>query len=601
MSHPPVFTFAAISSIAKSPTNPRKIFPAEYISELAASIAAKGIISPLLVRSTNDLPAPVGHVYELIAGECRLRAAEQAGLSEVPVLVRDDLSPNDVLELQLIENLQRRELSVLEEAESYGALLELADGGRKRHSLDSLASAISKSTHYIRERLNLLRLPEAAKVALSSGELTFSVARLLATIPSPALREKALEEVLHPTYEEEPLTARKAAVWIREHFMTELKKVPFDRSCPDLVPVEHDTMGQRVKGGACSDCPWLSGNLPAHDESHPGSGNPDLCMHPGCLSEKLSASWEESRMEALKAGKRVLSDEEAASEVSSYESGLAWNSKYVLLSATVPSAELADGSGKPPTWKKLLSKVSVKPEIVVMRDRNHRPLECVLKREAIAAIKLESEKGGIPSPLKSREAASPEEKEAKKAVAAVEKRERVVAKDALHRCMKDLFDLFAGEKAPEDAVLWPRLLDIMLEGTSYVSDSALAEYLDVESEGLCGRLLDYPVGDSRKALAPAILLLGLLAGHYELPEEISPAVKLWFGNWGIDTDAHLKASEEAHPAPAPEKKEKADKAKGARRKAKVSETVADEDAEEESVEIPAGEDFEGSEELVEGA
>lgn len=591
MNHHPVFQLAPISSIAKSPTNPRKVFPPEYIAELAASIAAKGIISPLLVRSTNDLPAPVGHVYELIAGECRLRAAEQAGLAQVPVLVRDDLSTNDVLELQLIENLQRRELSVLEEAESYGALLDLEDGGQKRHTLESLASAISKSTHYIRERLNLLRLPSAAKEALASGELTFSVARLLATIPSPSLREQALEEVLHPTYEEEPLTARKAAAWIREHFMTELKKVPFDRSCPDLVPVEYDAMGQRVKGGACSDCPWLSGNLPAHDEEHPGSGNPDLCMHPGCLSEKLAASWEESRMEALKAGKRVLSDEEAAGEVSSYESGLAWNSKYVLLSAQVPPSELADPSGKLPTWKKLLSKVSVKPEIVVMRDRNHRPLECVLKREALAAIKLEAEKGGTPSPLKSREAASPEEKEARKASAAVEKRERVVAKDALHRCMTDLFALFAGEKAPEDAVLWPRLLDIMLEGSSYNADETLAEYFGVESEALRGRLLEYPVGDSRKALAPAILLLGLLAGHhYVLPEEISPAVKLWFGNWGIDADAHLKAAEEAHPAPAPEKKGKKVKSE------KVKSEKVTEPEEEESVEIPEGEDLESEDE-----
>lgn len=582
MSHQPVFKFVKLSEVSKSPTNPRRVFPPDYIAELASSISAKGIISPLLVRSTDDLPAPVGHQYELIAGECRLRAAEQVGLKEVPVLVRDDLSPNDVLELQLIENLQRRELSVLEEAESYGALLALEDGGRKRHSLESLASAISKSTHYIRERLNLLRLPAAAKDALIGGELTFSVARLLATIPSPSLREKALDEVLHPTYEEEPLTARKAAAWIREHFMTELKKVPFDRSCPDLVPVEYDAMGQRVKGGACSDCPWLSGNLPQHAEDHPGSGNPDLCMHPGCLSEKLAASWEESRMEALKAGKRVLSDEESANEVSSYESGLAWNSKYVLLSATVPPAELADPAEKLPTWKKLLSKVSVKPEVVVMRDRNHRPLECVLKREALAAIKLEAEKGGTPSPLKSRGSGSPEEKDARQAMAAVEKRDRVVAKAALHRCMKDLVDLFSGDKAPDDAVLWPRLLDLALESTSMSQDQILADFLGVESDALRGQLLGYPVGSARKALAPVILLLGLFGSHYELPEELTTQVKLWFGNWGIDADEHVQAAEAAHPAP--------EKKVTKKRKSKPS----------KSVEIPDGEDFEGQADEEEG-
>lgn len=596
MNHQPVFALVAVDQIAKSPTNPRKVFPSEYISELAASIAAKGIISPLLVRSTDDLPSPVGRAYELIAGECRLRAAEQAGLLEVPVLVRDDLSPNDVLELQLIENLQRRELSVLEEAESYGALLALEDGGRKRHTLESLAGAISKSTHYIRERLNLLRLPESAKEALASGELTFSVARLLATIPSAPLREKALEEVLHPTYDPEPLTARQASEWIRQHYMTELKKVPFDRDCPDLVPVEHDEMGQRIRGGACTDCPWLSGNLPA-SEDHPGSGNPDLCMHPGCLSAKLDASWEESRMEALKAGKRVLSEDEASKEISRHSPGLAWDSKYILLSDKVPAAELAEPGEKPPTWKKLLSKVSVKPEIVVMRDRTHRPLECVLKREALAAIKLDAEKGGTPSPLKSRGAVSAEEKGAREESRAVEKRERVVTKDALHRCMKDLFELFAGEKAPEDAILWPRLLDLTLENVSFCDEEQLAEFLGVSSEELRGRLLEYPVGEARKALAPAILLLWLICSHYELPEQISPTVKLWFGNWGIDADEHLKAAEATHPAPVPEKKER--KAKKGR---KSRPAASEDDSEELPVEIPAGEDFESDDaELEEDA
>jgi len=583
MSSHPQFHIVPITLIAKSPTNPRKSFPSEYISELASSISLKGIISPLLVRSTDELPEPVARKYELIAGECRLRAAEQAGLSEVPVLVRDDLSSNDVLELQLIENLQRRELDVLEEAESYAALLELEDAGVKRHSMESLASAISKSIHYIRERLNLMHLPEAAKESLRSGELSFSVARLIAVIPSVSLREKALNEVLHPTYEEEPLTARKAASWIREHFMIKMNKVPFDRASADLVPVEHDPMGQRVKGGACADCPWLSGNLRTLSEDHPSGGNPDLCMHPGCYSEKLEASWQETCAEALKAGKRVLSDKESEAEISPYESGLAWNSKYILLADKVAAQELAESSEKPPTWKKLLANVSVKPEIVVLRDRNHRPLECVLKREALAAIKLEAEKSGEPSPLKGRSQQGSEEKSQKEQSRAEEKLESKIAKQTLHAGIRALVDLFASEKAPHDAVLWPRVFDAVL---SLADGSLIQEYLGVsdpedfdDERAVRDALMGYPVGKAREALAPYVLLLPILARYgpqSELREGNVPNdfCKL-LESFGIDMSSISETVQEAH----------AGEAKELKKAAKLSRKKQAEKEEEEAVAV----------------
>lgn len=569
MSSHPEFRVVAIDRIAKSPTNPRKVFPPEYITELASSISLKGIISPLLVRSTDDLPAPVGHEYELIAGECRLRAAEQAGLSEVPVLVRDDLSANDVLELQLIENLQRRELDVLEEAESYAALLELEDAGVKRHTAESLAAAISKSTHYIRERLNLMKLSGTAKEAIRAGELTFSVARLIATIPSPSLRDQALDEVLHPTYEEEPLSSRKAAAWIREHFMVEIKKAPFDKESEELLPVEYDAMGQRVKGGACATCPWLSGNLrpEVHGEGHPGSGNPDLCMHPGCYSEKLEASWQESRAEALKAGKRVLSEKEAESELNPYVGGLVWNSKYVALGDKVPAGELADPSGKPPTWKKLLAKVSVKPEVCVLRDKSHRPLEVVLKREAVAAIKLEAEKSGEASPLRGRGQNHPEEKQSKEMkdqARAAEKLETKIAVETLHAGIRALVDLFSSEQAPEDSVLWPRLLEAVM---TYAPTDLIADYLGVsealkadQDAAIREKLMGYPVGQARAALAPYVLLIPTLdhGCDYQLRQGNVPEdIKELLGRFGIDLEALGKTVAEAHAEEAKELKKAA--------------------------------------------
>lgn len=507
----PTFAIVPLGEIAPSPTNPRRHFPDEYISELASSIEARGIIQPLLVRSREDLPPPVGMRYELIAGECRLRAARAAGLSDVPVIIRDDLSENDVIELQLIENLQRRDLDVLEEADSYAALLELSDGDRKRHTVESLAEAISKSIHYIHQRLSLRRLPDAARAAMRSGELSFSVARLVAAIPSAPLREKALEEVLHPTYEEEPLTSRKAASHIRDHYMVDLKAAPFDREDPLLVPVELDAMGNRLKGGACTDCPWLSGNAKESPEADSAEGSPNLCMHPICHAEKLEASWEELRAAALKAGKKVLSESEAEKVLNPW-GGLVWNSHYVELKDPVPAHELAESAGKPPSWKKLLASVEVKPEVVVLRDQG-KSLEVVDKRQAVAAIKLQAKKNGSVCPLRMRgdDEKTMAQKETADAAKSVGKLDQVIR----HEMALEAFSALSANLSKDGAeasVLWPLILDLALDGCSGPGLELAAKWLgcdhdgyDVEEE-LREELMKYPVG-SAESLIPAVLVL----------------------------------------------------------------------------------------------
>lgn len=501
----PVFTFVPVGEIAPSPTNPRRHFPEEYIAELASSIAARGIIQPLLVRSREDLPPPVGMSYELIAGECRLRASLAAGLAEVPVIVRDDLSENDVVELQLIENLQRRDLDVLEEADSYAALLELSDGDRKRHSVESLAEAISKSIHYIHQRLSLRKLPEAAREAMRSGELSFSVARLVASIPSAPLRQKALEEVLHPEFEDEPLTARKAALHIRDHYMIDLKNAPFDKEDASLVPVETDAMGNRLLGGSCLDCPWLSGNAKDAEETTEGSKN--LCMHTACHAAKLDANWENQRLEALKAGKKVLSDSEAEKVLNPW-GGLAWNAPYVPLKDAVPAAELADHSGKPPSWKKLLSEVEVKPEIVVIRDHG-KALEVVDKRQAVAAIRLQAKKSGGVCPLRSRgeDGATSEQKEAAKSEKSLEMLERRERFAMAQEAFSEITLKFHQEKV-DDSVLWPRLLDAALQASGQSAKELVSKWLGVDDteEAILEALMQYPVGDA-SSLAPYVLIL----------------------------------------------------------------------------------------------
>jgi ParB/RepB/Spo0J family partition protein len=214
-----------IDKVTPSKTNPRTDFPASYISELAASIRVRGIINPLLVHSAEDDPSAE---FMIIAGECRWRAAKEAGLAEVPAIVRDDLSMEDILELQLVENLQRKDLSVMEESSGFARLLDMRlDDGSPKWTIDSLAAKVGKTQNYVRQRVRLRRLSEVGQKSLANGTLSFSVARLICRIPSDKLRGRAFEEVMKPRFSDEPLSKRKAEEHIRQHYMVDLKGAPW--------------------------------------------------------------------------------------------------------------------------------------------------------------------------------------------------------------------------------------------------------------------------------------------------------------------------------------------------------------------------------------
>ncbi len=158
-----------IDEIVPNPDQPRRHFDEEALTTLADSIARRGLLQPLLVRR-------VAGRYELIAGERRLRAARRAGIPTVPVIVRD-APAEERLELALIENLLRENLTPLEEAEAYQQLLE-------RHELthDELASRVGKSRPAITNALRLLALPEAVKAQVESGKLSAGHARAVLTV-----------------------------------------------------------------------------------------------------------------------------------------------------------------------------------------------------------------------------------------------------------------------------------------------------------------------------------------------------------------------------------------------------------------------------------
>jgi len=154
---------------------PRRNFDDEALQGLVESIRDKGILQPLLVRRDADTT----NSYELIAGERRWRAAQVAGLHEVPVVIRD-LSDQEALEIALIENIQRQDLTPLEEAEGYRRLMEEFE-----HTQEDLARAVGKSRSHVANMMRLLALPDPVKGMVQEGALTAGHARALLTAPDP--------------------------------------------------------------------------------------------------------------------------------------------------------------------------------------------------------------------------------------------------------------------------------------------------------------------------------------------------------------------------------------------------------------------------------
>ena len=159
-----------VEFIIANRANPRHSFNNEQLEELTNSIRDKGVMQPLLVRPSDD-----PNIFEIIAGERRWRAAQKAGLHDVPVIVRD-VDDKEALELAIIENVQRVDLNPLEEAMGYGQLIEQFD-----YTQQDLAQVIGKSRSHVANTLRLLRLPEDVREMVSSGTLTAGHARTLIT------------------------------------------------------------------------------------------------------------------------------------------------------------------------------------------------------------------------------------------------------------------------------------------------------------------------------------------------------------------------------------------------------------------------------------
>jgi len=159
----------SLDQIKPGTMNPRKAFDEGELADLAESIRQKGLVQPIVVR-----PNPSGDgTYEIVAGERRWRASQRAGLHMVPVIVRD-LTDQEVLELAIIENVQRADLNAIEEATGYRELME-----RFGYTQDKLSEVIGKSRSHLANTLRLLKLPDAVQGMVEQGHLTAGHARAL--------------------------------------------------------------------------------------------------------------------------------------------------------------------------------------------------------------------------------------------------------------------------------------------------------------------------------------------------------------------------------------------------------------------------------------
>lgn len=176
-------TEVSIAKIRPNPYQPRREFDGSALQELSDSIKEHGIISPLIVRKSIK-------GYELVAGERRLRAAKAAGLDKVPIIVKP-YSDQQLMEIALIENLQRENLNALEEAEAYEKLIQ-----HYSYTQDQLAKKLGKSRPYVTNILRLLQLPEKIKKYLSDGKLSTGHARTLLAIENTQLQSKMADETV---------------------------------------------------------------------------------------------------------------------------------------------------------------------------------------------------------------------------------------------------------------------------------------------------------------------------------------------------------------------------------------------------------------------
>ncbi len=297
------FAQAPLALIAKSLTNPRKTFNQAKLDELTSSIKAMGVHQPVLLR-----PLPASRLedtaymqprpeYELVCGERRYRASLAAKMLTIPAMVRE-LTDDQVMEIQIIENLQRDDLTELEEAEGYESLMQ-----HSSLTAEQVGEKIGKSRSYVYARIKLLDLCQDARISLRDGSVDASRALVVARIPNEKLQIKAMKEIVGGDKSwhgiSEPMSYRAALDHVQKNYMLKLSDAKFEITCVDLLP----------DAGSCQTCTKRTGHDPDLFSDVKGA---DICTDPPCFHRKEEAHTAVLIEQAKAKGQTVISGKEAA-------------------------------------------------------------------------------------------------------------------------------------------------------------------------------------------------------------------------------------------------------------------------------------------------
>lgn len=221
-----------ISEIEPNRSQPRKEFDEKALSELAESISKHGLLQPLLVR-----PLPLGG-YQIVAGERRYRACRMAGITEVPVIIRE-LGDTETMEIALIENLQREDLTPIEEALGYQVLID-----EHGFSQEEVAQSVGKSRPAIANSLRLLKLPQSILDLVSDGKISAGHARALLTLEDEKLMQELADEII-----KKDLSVRQVEKICKQKPKPEKEEVPEKKpSFYSMVELAlNESLGRKIK------------------------------------------------------------------------------------------------------------------------------------------------------------------------------------------------------------------------------------------------------------------------------------------------------------------------------------------------------------------
>jgi ParB/RepB/Spo0J family partition protein len=298
-----VFLSALVPSKSHAQESRRARFTKEEIKTLADDIARNGLMQQPLVRPIG------GGKWEIVAGERRWLASKEAGLEEIYVNVRE-LTDDQALEMQLSENLQRKDLHELEEAEGYEELMKL-----KKVNAEEIAALIDQSRSYVYARLKLLALCPEARKAFYAGAIDSSKALLIARIGHHDTQRQALKDISEGVGDygpKQPMSYREAHRHIVETYMLKLSAAAFDIKSATLLP----------KAGDCVKCPKRTGN---QADLFGDVKSADVCTDPKCFDEKRQAHYQIAVKELEAKGKKVLFGDDAKKAFAEWDSNHAYS------------------------------------------------------------------------------------------------------------------------------------------------------------------------------------------------------------------------------------------------------------------------------------